>query len=196
MRLFLKSRSVGWCVTFIVLFELTVALWGGPALVVRHSLSAYAVPLSVFAQFVPAAVITFTVGSAHDALESLSPRPLRSSRAALVVAILLLTAAATATAGALLGPQGSLDEQAPLRAALGLCGATLILSTVVDRRVAGIGAGLLVLFPLVFDPDVTPAGRTIGFVVGQSDWKSWSTCLVLAAAGALSVALRSRGTGR
>jgi len=192
MRLFLKSRAVGRCAAFVILFELSVALWGMPALVVRHSLSAYAVPLSVFGQIVPAAAVAFSAGSAHDQLERLSSRPIWMLRLHVIVVLLLLAAAATTVACAVLGSQGTLDALAPLRAVLGLCGAALAFSAVVDRRLAGIVAGLLVLFPLVFDPDASPLGRVLGFVVGEPGWASWSTCLVLAALGMIAVALPPR----
>ena len=193
MRLFLLSRRVGWATLVILVFESSLVWWGSPALVVRHSEAYYAVPLAVLTQFFVGFVVASTTSSEFRRTEMLASRPMWSIRVGSMVIVFAALAAVTFFASVLLGPAGTLDTFAPLRAALGLSSVGVIASLFVNRLLAGIVPTAVGMFPVVFDPLRAPGGIAIGFTVDEPARGWWTVGIsVVLALVASSVTGRSR----
>lgn len=194
MTLFFKSRRTWTVLLCVACLELSLPLWAGRAIVVAHDSGVIAAPLSVLAQAPVVAISMFAVSPLHDSLELLASRDLRPSRCLNLLMLVGAALSCLVPACALIGQTGTLDAWAPCRAIIGLTGAGLLLAQVVDARLAGLAAPLLVAYPVIFDPQMSPGGAILGFVLAQDALVGWVTSACWFAIGAAAHVMFS-GTG-
>lgn len=168
------------------LYFATVPLWAQLALKLSFPGSFTSVPLSLLLVFLPISALVYSVKTGMHDWETQAARNLFGGaltvflcQSFVIFPTIVLVAPAAAT-------QSNLGGMALIRTALGVWGLSLLLSLVLDPRLAGSLSSVAILVPFLVDSSSAPLGEIWGFALApDASQMSWVVSGMLFAGGVI-----------